>query len=105
MANVIRVTPEELKSAAGRLDAKGTEVKTLTQSMTQTVNALTGRIWSGEAQNTYVSRFKGLEEDILQLSKLISDHVAHLNTIASEYQTTETRNQEQSASLSSKVIE
>lgn len=104
MANVIRVTPEELKAAAGRLDEKSTEIKTLTTSMTQTVMALTGRIWSGEAQNQYVTRFKGLEEDILRLTKLLQDHVTHLNTIAAEYQTTETRNLEEASNLSSQVI-
>ena len=105
MANIIRVTPEELKAAAGRLEAKSTEIKTLTQSKTQTVTALSGRICSGEAQNQYVSRFKGLEEDILKLHKLLQDHVTHLNTIATEYQTTETTNVEQAGNLSSKVIE
>jgi WXG100 family type VII secretion target len=104
MANVIRVTPEELKSAAGRLDAKNTEMKGLTQNMTDTVMKLTGRIWSGEAQTEYINRFKGLEQDMLKLHELIRKHVDDLNLIANEYQSTETKNLEEAGNLSSQVI-
>ena len=105
MANVIRVTPEELKAAAGRLDSKGTEIKALTQNMTETVLKLSGRIWSGEAQTEYVNRFKGLEADILKLNELIRKHVEDLNMVANEYQTTETKNLEEAGNLSSQVID
>ena len=104
MANVIRVTPEELKSTAAMLQSKSAEVKTLTQSMTSTVYQLTGRIWSGEAQTEYVNRFKGLEQDILKLNDLIQRHVNDLYVIANEYQNTELLNVQAAGNLSSQVI-
>lgn len=104
MDNVIRVNPEDLKAAAGRLADKSAAVKNLTQNMTQKVVELTGRIWSGEAQTQYVTKFKGLEDDILRLTKLIEDNVNHLNQIAAEYQSTEATNVSQAGKLSSKVI-
>ena len=102
--NVIRVTPEELKSAAARMESKSQEIQTRTQQMTELVNTLTGRIWSGEAQAEYSRKFTGLQDDITKLHKMIKDQVEHLNIIANEYQTVENTNKETSASLSSDVI-
>ncbi|OQA24732.1 MAG: hypothetical protein BWY61_01167 [Firmicutes bacterium ADurb.Bin354] len=104
MANVIRVTPEELKTTAARFESKAQEMKTQTQQMTELVMSLTGRIWSGEAQLEYNNRFKGLEDDIMKLHKMIEEHVEHLNIIANEYQTTENTNKETASTLASDVI-
>ncbi len=102
--NVIRVTPEELKARAGRMESKSQEIQTKTQQMTEMVNTLTGRIWSGEAQAEYSRKFTGLQDDITKLHKMIKDQVEHLNMIANEYQRVENANKETAASLSSDII-
>ncbi|MBQ7613440.1 MAG: WXG100 family type VII secretion target [Butyrivibrio sp.] len=104
MANVIRVTPEELKSSASRMEAKSQEIEIKTQQMTEIANALTGRIWSGEAQTEYIRKFNGLQDDIARMHNLIKEHVEHLHMIANEYQTTENANKDTAATLSSDVI-
>lgn len=104
MANIIRVTPEELTAAAGRMEASGTTVENMTQQMTAKVLELTGTIWSGDAQRAYVDKFKNLEGDIVKLTKMIKEESAALRAIASEYAATEQTNVNGTGKLSSSVI-
>ena len=104
MANVIRVTPEELKSASTRMASKSDEIKKYTDLMMEIVEGLNGRIWSGEAQKEYVSRFELLKQDIYELHGDVKEHVDHLNVIANEYQTAETTNKEAASTLAADII-
>ncbi len=104
MANIIRVTPERLRSAASTFNSTAGKVNSVTQQMTSIVQSLSGRIWSGEAATAYTSKFNGLQDDITRLYKMISDHSNHLTMIADEYARAESQNAQQSSSLSSDVI-
>jgi WXG100 family type VII secretion target len=104
MAETIRVTPKELQDKAQMMENTGNEIKTLTENMTTKVLELTGRIWSGEAQQAYVTRFKSLEEDIARLNELCSNEAKHLYAIAQEYSKAEETNVAASGNLSEKVI-
>ena len=104
MANIIRVTPEELTSASSRFQQTGNEVRTMTRNLTQTVGQLSGRVWSGEAATAYKNKFNGLQDDIERLYKLIIDESNALKQIAQEFKTREAENTAESGSLSSDVI-
>lgn len=106
MANstIIRVTPEELKSSAARVEEMAGQVKNETQQMIEIVTSLTGRIWSGEAETQYVSKFNGLNDDIARLIELVKKNSQHLYTISNEYQTAENTNKDTAATLVSDVI-
>ncbi len=104
MANVIRVTPEELKTASTRMATKADEMKKYTDLMMEIVEGLNGRIWSGEAQKEYVNRFELLKQDIYELHQDVKEHVDHLNVIANEYQSAENANKETASTLSADVI-
>ena len=104
MADTIRVTPKELQDKARMMENAGNEIKNLSQNMTAKVTELSGRIWSGEAQQAYVNRFKSLQEDIERLNKLIADEAQHLYTISAEYTKTEETNVTESGNLSEHVI-
>ena len=85
MANTIRVTPERLRTSANTFSQTANSIKSTTMRMTEIVNGLSGRIWSGEAATAYKSKFSGLQDDINRLVKLVNDHSTHLNAIADEY--------------------
>ena len=104
MANFLRVTPEQVKEKSTEVDTKGQEITKLAASANEIVQTLSGRIWSGEAQQAYITRFKSLQEDIERLNKLITDEAQHLYTIAAEYSTTEETNIAASGNLSEHVI-
>ena len=47
MANIIHVSPEKLAGTAKRFEQTAGEVRMICRNMTGTVQALSGRIWSG----------------------------------------------------------
>ena len=99
MADVIRVSPEKVTSSAGVFESTATEVKSLTTNMTATVQSLTGRVWSGEAQAAYAAKFNSLQGDINKLHQQIVKTAADLKTIANEFKRTEEQNKEHSSQL------
>lgn len=104
MANIIRVSPERLRSAAGLFSQTANSIKSTTSQMTQIVTNISGRAWSGEAASAYKSKYTGLQDDINRLVKMVNDHSQHLTSIATEYARAETENASQANSLSGDVI-
>ena len=102
--NKIRVTPEQLKAKALSMGESAKMIQDLTQSMTSTVTAVSGNIWSGNAQASYVAKFNQLQQDVNNVIKLVNNHVSHLNSIATEYESAEAKNIAAVNKLSSKVI-
>ena len=72
--------------------------------MIDIVTSLTGRIWSGEAEMQYITKFNGLNDDIAKLVEIIKKNSQNLYTISNEYQTAEKTNKDTAATLVSDVI-
>ena len=104
MALILRVDTEQLRRTAQSFNTTGGEIKNLTGQMTQTVNSLSGQIWTGSAASTYVSKFTGLQDDINRMCKMISEHVQDLTEMAAAYDRAETEAQNTIKTLQSDVI-
>lgn len=104
ISRTIRVTPETLRQKAGELDTNATDVRNLTAQMTERAMELTGRIWSGEAQSSYVTRFRTLQDTIEQYTPLLQKHASNLRIIAGQYEATETEAGEISNSLPGNIF-
>lgn len=104
MRDIINVTPEKLKSTATSFQQTGAEIKKTTTDMIQLINGISSSIWSGEASNSYIGKFKGLETDINKMCKMIEEEVNHLTEIAREYQLAEEQNKQIAAALKNNVI-
>lgn len=104
MTGTLKAEPGKLKSAASSFESTGRQIQRLTTSMTQTVNEMTGRVWSGDAAAAYTKKFKSLEDDINRMIRMINEHVKDLNQMASEYEKSETQNQNLANSLKADVI-
>ena len=104
MANIIRVAPAKLTSTAGSFETTAGEIKSLTTTMTSTVQQLSGRVWSGDAASAYTSKFNGLQGDINKLYTMIIKHSNHLKSIAREFDAKESENVTEANSLNSNVI-
>lgn len=104
MDGIIRVTPQELKNAASSFQSIGAEIQTLTGNMTQTVNDISGQVWSGEAATQYKNKFSGLQEDITKMMNMINEHVQDLNAMAMQYETAENQNTQAASSLQANFI-
>ena len=104
ISRTIRVTPETLTRKAVDLDTNASDVMLLTTHMTEKALELTGRIWSGEAQSAFVTRFKTLQDTINQYTPLLQKHASNLRIIAGQYEATETEAGEISNSLPGNIF-
>lgn len=103
MEGTLRVTPEQLESAAGEFSTKGTTVSNLTSQMTQLVEGLAS-VWEGEAATAYTTKFRQLDEDIQKMVRMIQEHSNDLTEMARVYREAETVNQDEIAGLAGDVI-
>lgn len=103
MEGTLRVTPEQLESAAGEFSNKATTVGTLTSNMMDLVNNLNSS-WEGEAATAYTSRFNQLEDDIQKMIAMVQEHSNDLIEMAQVYREAETANTEEAEALAGDVI-
>lgn len=104
MTGTLKVDTAKLASAASSFNSTGNTIRNLTNSMTETVKALTGQVWSGDAATKYTSQFNGLQDDINRLLNKINEHVTDLQEMAKAYETAESKNTAAASSLLSDVI-
>ncbi len=104
MQGTLKVDTAKLLSTAQSFRSTGNTIRNLTNSMTETINALTGQVWTSDAQKKYLSQFNGLKDDITRILKMVEEHVSDLQDMAREYETAESQNTTAASSLSSDVI-
>lgn len=91
MTGTLKVTPDRLISASMDFRRHDRTVQTCTQQMMSIVNSLTGA-WEGQAQQAYVSKFRGLQDDMQRIHSKISEHSTDLEQMARNYIQAENRN-------------
>ena len=104
MEGYLKVTPEQLLKAADTFAQAGQSVAGLTSEMMSVISSLKG-IWQGEAAESYMGKFRGLEDDIMRINNMITEHVNDLTEMARTYQAAEDASLEESAALLSDVVE
>ncbi|MCR5222534.1 MAG: WXG100 family type VII secretion target [Lachnospiraceae bacterium] len=104
MEGYLKVTPEQLLKAADTFAQAGQSVAGLTSEMMSVISSLKG-IWQGEAAESYMGKFSGLEDDIMRINNMITEHVNDLTEMARTYQAAEDASLEESAALLSDVVE
>lgn len=103
MEGIIKVSPELLISTAGEFNNQGTAISTLTGEMMQLVAGLSSA-WEGEAATAYMTKFKGLEDDIQKMIRMVKEHATDLEEMARIYQDADIKGSEEAGSLSADVI-
>ena len=104
MEGRLKVTPEKLRATASEMSSQGQTISAQTQQMMSLVNGLSSS-WQGDASNTYLTKFKQLEDDITKINSMIQEHVRDLNDMAANYASAEARNQDAGNALRGDVIE
>lgn len=105
MSDLIKVTPEKLKTTAASFHETGMSVKKTTADMMSLIVGISNSIWSGEACSSYIGKFRGLQTDVAKMYKMIEDQVSHLNTIAMEYQSSESQSKAAAEMLKNNVVD
>ena len=103
MNGILRVTPNELITMANDFSGKGSTVSSLTSEMTNLVVGLSS-IWEGDAAAAYTAKFRGLDDDIQLMNRMIQEHVTDLEQMANTYSQAESANLSEIETLSSDVI-
>lgn len=104
MNGTLKVDTAKLTSTASSFKSTGDSIRNLTNSMTTTVESLTGQVWSGDAATKYTTQFRGLQDDITRMLNMINEHVEDLHNMARAYETAESANTTAAGALSSDVI-
>ena len=70
------------------------------------MNLITGlaSVWEGEASTAYIAKFRGLEDDIQRMTRMIQEHSEDLQEMARIYSEADMANAEDANSLSADVI-
>ncbi len=103
MEGILNVTPQELITASNEFSANGNTISSLTAEMTSQVEGLSS-VWEGDAASAYIAKFRGLDDDIQLMNRMIQEHVVDLQEMASIYSQAETANIDEISELSSDVI-
>ncbi|MBR0373655.1 MAG: WXG100 family type VII secretion target [Mogibacterium sp.] len=101
MEGIIKVETSKLRQTANEFGNVSTQIRNLTSNMVQTVNQLTGTVWSGDAATAYITKFKSLDDDMTKIDRMIQEHVNDLTQMAAEYERAEQANQQQAGAFKS----
>lgn len=102
MADMILVTPEELKNTAEEFRGIGTEARNLTEQMAAIVNGL-GSIHEGESATAFNNQFHKLDGDMETMHNNVTKQVNHLNEIADKFTVDENKNVDEATGLKSNI--
>lgn len=103
MEGTVKVTPEQLSQTAQEFGNKAGTIGNLTSEMTNLAAGLSA-VWEGEASAAYVAKFRGLEDDIQKMIRMVQEHAADLEEMARNYQEADNFVVQETQSLSSDVI-
>ncbi len=103
MEGILKVNSEQLAQTAAEFGSKAGIVGNLTTEMMNIVTSLAS-VWEGEASASYVAKFKGLDNDIQMLVKMVQEHSTDLEEMARVYEQAENQNVEEFSSLASDVL-
>jgi WXG100 family type VII secretion target len=104
MAGTVKVDTQKLRSVAGEFQNTRSQIKSLTSNMMQTVGALTGTVWSGDAASSYTGKFNGLQSEMTKIDQMINEHVDDLNNMATAYEQGENAAQQEASRLKSDIF-
>lgn len=83
--NILRTTPEQLKSEANRLQLQGETMAAKVEEMIACVDAIGGAGWSGDAATAYKAQFGELRDDVQRMKQYLDNTSEQLNAIADQY--------------------
>lgn len=104
MDGMIKVSPELLISTAGEFSNQGTTINTLTGEMLQLATGLASA-WQRDGATAYITKFKGLENSIQLMVRMIQEHATDLEEMAKVYQESDKAAADEASGLVTDVIQ
>lgn len=88
MARTIQVTPEQLESAAGRIESLAADYKTQYDQLYSETNAMAST-WNGKDNTAFVDQIAGFKDDFEKMHTLILNYADFLRKSAKAYRDTQ----------------
>lgn len=88
MAKTIRVTPELLESAAGKIEGLAGEYKTQYETLYSETNAMAST-WQGKDNIAYINQIDGFKDDLEKMKTLMLNYADFLRKSAKTYRETQ----------------
>lgn len=88
MARTIQVTPEQLESAAGRIESLASDYKTQYEALYNQTNAMAST-WKGRDNAAFVDQIEGFKEDFAKMQTLMLNYADFLRKSARAYRDTQ----------------
>lgn len=88
MAKTIQVTPEQLESAAGRIESLAAEYKTQYDALYSETNAMAST-WQGKDNTAFIDQIAGFKDDFEKMHTLMLNYADFLRKSAKAYRDTQ----------------
>ena len=88
MARTIQVTPEQLESAAGRIESLAADYKTQYDALYNETNAMAST-WNGKDNTAFVDQIAGFKDDFEKMHTLLLNYADFLRKSAKAYRDTQ----------------
>lgn len=88
MAKTIQVTPEQLESAAGRIESLAAEYKTQYDALYSETNAMAST-WQGKDNTAFIDQIAGFKDDFGKMHTLMLNYADFLRKSAKAYRETQ----------------
>lgn len=88
MARTIQVTPEQLESAAGRIEGLAADYKTQYDALYNETNSMAST-WQGKDNVAFVDQIDGFKDDFKKMHTLMLDYADFLRKSAKAYHDTQ----------------
>lgn len=88
MARTIQVTPEQLVSAAGRIENLAADYKAQYDTLYKETDAMAST-WNGKDNVAFVNQLAGFRDDFENMNKLMNNYADFLRKSAQAYQDTQ----------------
>ena len=88
MGRIIRVTPEELESAATKIEALAADYKVQYDALYNETGALASS-WQGKDNTAFVDQIAGFKDDFEKMNTLMGNYASFLRKSAKSYRDTQ----------------
>lgn len=102
MAKELRVNTDQLRTMASNVGDWADQYQSIYKNIISIVEQL-DTVWDGDANNQYVQKFQGFENDFLNLYALLQDYANYLEGAAIRYENIESDIKSSAGSLSTGI--
>lgn len=88
MARTIQVTPEQLETTAGRIEALATDYRTSYDKLYSETDAMAST-WNGKDNVAFVNQIAGFKDDFAKMYTLMNNYADFLKKSAKAYRDTQ----------------